>query len=135
TQQLAPDLATSWKVENAGRTIVFQLREGISFSDGTPFTAEDVAYTMQVLMDPNLHSPTGDTFRSGTGAVKTVVRGPCEVAITFPEPVAGLARFFDQVAILSKNSPLKERAVLGPFRIAEHKPGTHILLARNPNYW
>src|SRR5438067_5804381 len=55
-QRLEPELARSWKLENGGRTIVFQLREGVTFSDGTPFTAEDVAHTMQVLMDPALHS-------------------------------------------------------------------------------
>src|ERR1041385_2650818 len=56
TQRLEPELAKAWSVENGGRTITFQLREGVAFSDGTPFTADDVAYTMQVLMDPALHS-------------------------------------------------------------------------------
>src|SRR4051794_21476947 len=134
-QKLQPELATAWKVENAGRTIVFQLREGLSFSDGSPFTAEDVAFTMRTLMDPALHSATSDAFRSGEGAVQAVPRGRYDVAITFPEPVAGVARLFDQVAILSHSSPLKERAVLGPFRIAEHKPGVSLVLDRNPNYW
>lgn len=134
-QQLEPALATSWKIENGGKSVVFKLREGLSFSDGTPFSAEDVAYTMQVLMDPNLHSPTGDSFRGGNGTVRTVILGKYQIAVVFPEPMGGVARIFDQVAIMSRNSPLKERAVLGPFRIAEHKPGTFILLSRNPNYW
>src|SRR4051794_15129671 len=73
-QQLEPELATSWKIENGGKTIVFHLRQGIYFSDGTPFSAEDVAYTMQVLLDPALHSATGDSFRAGSGTVKTVQR-------------------------------------------------------------
>ncbi|MBZ5585268.1 MAG: ABC transporter substrate-binding protein [Acidobacteriia bacterium] len=135
TQELQPELAASWKLENGGRTIVFRLRPGLSFSDGTPFTADDVAYTMQALMDPNLHSPTGDAFRSGAGAVRTVVRDRYTAAVEFPERVAGVARLFDQVAILSRGSPLKERATLGPFRLSEHKPGLYLLLARNPNYW
>ena len=42
TQRPEPELATSWKVSNAGRTITFQLRQGVRFSDGTPFTAQDV---------------------------------------------------------------------------------------------
>jgi peptide/nickel transport system substrate-binding protein len=135
TQKIEPELASSFKVENGGRTIVFQLREGVAFSDGTPFTAEDVAHTMRTLMEPALHSATGDSFRSGSGAVTSVARGKLHAAVTFPEPVAGVARLFDQVAILSHASPLKERAVLGPFRIAEHKPGSHLLLERNPHYW
>jgi peptide/nickel transport system substrate-binding protein len=135
TQELQPELAVSWTTEASGRTIVFHLRNDVCFSDGAPFTADDVAYTMQVLMDPALHSPTGDAFRSGSGQLKTEVRDPYTVAIVFPEPVAGAARLFDQVAILSRRSPQKETAVLGPFRLAEHKPGTYLLLTRNPNYW
>ena len=134
-QKLEPELATSWKIENGGKSIVFKLREGLSFSDGTPFSAQDVAYTMQTLMDPNLHAPTGDSFRTGNGTVQTVARGKYEVTVTFAEPIAGLARLFDQVAIMSRNSPLRERAVLGPFQIAEHKPGSFLRLSRNPNYW
>src|ERR1035437_8109930 len=68
TQALEPELAQSWKVSKDGKQITFTLRSGVSFSDGTPFSAEDVAYTVQLLMDPALHSPTGDAgFFSGRG--------------------------------------------------------------------
>jgi peptide/nickel transport system substrate-binding protein len=135
TQGLEPELATSWKVSKDGRQISFRLRSGILFSDGTPFSAVDVAYTMQQLMDPALHSPTGDAFRSGTGNVETKVISPTQVSITFPAPVAELDRLFDQVAILSQHSPKREMAVLGPFMLADYKPGASVLLKRNPNYW
>lgn len=135
TQALEPELAQSWKVSKDGRQITFKLRSGISFSDGTPFSAEDVAYTVQQLMDPNLHSPTGDAFRSGPGNVETKVISPTQISIIFPAPVAGLDRQFDQVAILSAHSPKKEMAVLGPFMVADYKPGSTVLLKRNPNYW
>ena len=135
TQEPEPELATSWNIEQGGRAIVFHLRKGLCFSDGTPFTADDVAYTMQVLMDPQMHSPTGDAFRSGPGEIAAVVRDPDTVAIVFPRPVAAAARLFDQVAILSRRPPRKEAAVLGPFQLAEHKPGSYLLLTRNPYYW
>jgi peptide/nickel transport system substrate-binding protein len=135
TQALEPELAQSWKVSKDGRQISFKLRSGISFSDGTPFSAEDVAYTVQQLMDPALHSPTGDAFRSGPGSVDTKIISPTQIVITFPAPVAGLDRQFDQVAMLSAHSPKKEMAVLGPFVVADYKAGSTLLLARNPNYW
>ena len=135
TQALEPELAQSWKVSKDGRQISFKLRSGISFSDGTPFSAEDVAYTVQQLMDPSLHSPTGDSFRSGPGNVETKIVSPTQISITFPAPVAGLDRQFDQVAILSAHSAKKEMAVLGPFMVADYKPGGTVLLQRNPNYW
>jgi peptide/nickel transport system substrate-binding protein len=134
TQELEPELATSWKVTNGGKTITFQLRDGLRFSDGTPFSADDVAYTMQQLMDPALHSPTGDAFRSSEGKVETQVLPKGRVRITFPAPIAGLDRLFDQVAIMSAKSPQKELAVLGPYFVGENKAGSYLILKRNPNY-
>src|SRR5581483_8145319 len=135
TQALEPELAESWKVSKDGRQISFKLRSGVSFSDGTPFSAEDVAYTVKQLMDPALHSATGDAFRSGPGNVESKVISPTRISITFPASVAGLDRQFDQVAIMSAHSAKKEMAVLGPFMVADYKPGASVLLKRNPNYW
>ena len=135
TQQLEPELATSWKVSENGKIISFKLRQNVRFSDGTPFSAEDVAYTMQQLMDPALHSPTGDSFRSGDGKVLTQVTGKNHITVTFPAPVVGLDKLFDQVAIMSAKSPQKEMAVLGPYYVAENKAGSYLMLKRNPNYW
>src|SRR3989449_10733072 len=90
---------------------------------------------MRALMDPNLHSPTGDSFRSAEGQVKVNVTDPHSVVILFPAPVAGLERLFDQVAILSSRSPKKELPVLGPFYVADYKAGSYVLLRQNPNYW
>jgi peptide/nickel transport system substrate-binding protein len=135
TQDLEPELATSWKVTDGGKTITFQLRDGLCFSDGTPFSADDVAFTMQQLMDPALHSPTGDAFRSSEGKVETQVLPKNRVRITFPAPIAGLDRLFDQVAVMSAKSPQKEMAVLGPYYVGENKAGSYLILKRNPNYW
>ena len=135
TQALEPGLAVSWKASADGRTIKFHLRTGVHFSDGTPFTSEDVAYTMKALMDPQLHSPTGDSFRSAEGQIAVQTPSEDTVTLTFPAPVAGLERLFDQVAILSAHSPKKEMAVLGPFYVADYVPGSSVLLRRNTNYW
>src|SRR5690348_6853357 len=120
TQQLEPELAQSWRVSKDSREITFKLRDGVVFSDGTPFSAEDVAYTVNQLMDPSLHSATGDAFRTGPGSVKTRILAPDRIVITFPAPVASLDRAFDQVAILSSRSPKKEAAALGPFTVADY---------------
>lgn len=135
TQDLEPGLATSWKVSDGGKTITFQLRDGLRFSDGTPFSTDDVAYTIQQLMDPAMHSPTGDSFRSAEGKVETHILPKNRISITFPAPIAGLDRLFDQVAIMSAKSPQKEMAVLGPYYVWENKAGAYLTLKRNPNYW
>ena len=135
TQALEPELASSWKVSKDGRTIDFKLRSGVHFSDGTPFTADDVAYTIRQMMDPALHSPTGDSFRAGTGEVAIRIKAADQISITFPAAVTGLEQLFDQVGIESSKSPKKEMAVLGPFYVADYKSGSFLLLQRNPNYW
>ena len=135
TQNIEPELAESWKISKDARQITLKLRSGIRFSDGTPFSSEDVAFTVQKLMDPELHSPTGDAFRSGPGQVVTHIISPTQVSIAFPAPVIGMDRLFDQVAVLSAHSARKEMAVLGPFMVAEYKAGASLHLIRNPNYW
>jgi peptide/nickel transport system substrate-binding protein len=135
TQELEPELATSWKISDAGKTITFTLRTGLSFSDGTPFSADDVAFTIQQMMDPSLHSPTGDAFRSGDGKTVTRVLAPDRVSVTFPAAIAGLDKLFDQVAIMSAKSPKNEMAVLGPYDVLEYKAGNYLLLEKNPHYW
>ena len=135
TQELEGELASKWKVSENGRRIDFELRPKIAFSDGTPFTCEDVVYTLTQLMDPALHSPVGDGFRSTPGPLEAKCTGPFAVTARFPGPVAALAAQFDSVAMLSAHSPRKEAAVLGPFEVAEYKPGSYVLLRRNPNYW
>ncbi len=133
-QQLEPELATAWSVNRAGNAITFTLRPNVRFSDGSPLTARDVAYTIDRLMDPALHSPTGDSFRSAPGKVVIRIDGT-QITIVFPAPIVGLDKLFDQVAILSASSPQPERAVLGPYMLADYQPGSYVLLRRNPNYW
>ncbi|HLK54662.1 MAG TPA: ABC transporter substrate-binding protein, partial [Candidatus Angelobacter sp.] len=95
TLKAEPELAAEWKISEGGKRIRFKLREGLKYSDGTPFSAADVAYTMQQLMDPALHSSTGDAFRSAEGKLVTQVISPGVVEISFPAPVANLVNLFD----------------------------------------
>lgn len=135
SQQLQAELASSWKLSPDGKSIRFNLRKNLRFSDGVPFTAEDVAYTVDRLNDASLHSPVADAFRVGEGAMTTQIIAPDKIVIRFPTVIVGVEKLFDQLAILSAHSSRKEMAVLGPYRIAESKPDAYVLLERNPNYW
>lgn len=134
TQQAEPELATSWSVSRDNRSITFQIRPGVRFSDGTPFSATDVEYTFRQLLDPKLESPMADSFRTPSGGPRCEIRGD-SIKITFPAPLADFTSSFDQLPILSAQSKLGTKAVLGPFMIKDYKPGVEILLVRNPNYW
>ncbi len=135
TQQPEPELAESWKVENHGARVVFQLRSGVRFPDGTPFTSADVVQTFRWLLDPALHAPAADTFKSAKGAVRMRASGPLGVVADFPSPVPGIERMFDQVAIMSHRAASRPAPGLGPFLVAARISGVSILLKRNPYYW
>ena len=134
TQQLEPELAASWKVRDQGKRIDFVLRPNVRFSDGTPFGPADVAAVVRRMMDPNLHSPLADSFRT-SGDIRAEVTGPDQVSLLFSAPVAGLELLFDQLAIPSGRPGASPNAVLGPFMVAEFKGGQYVLLRRNPHYW
>lgn len=126
TQKPEPELATSWKVSKDSTKITFQLRQGVKFPDGSTFTSENVVKTFHRLLDPALHSPIADTFKTDKGTVKVSAQGPWTVIAQFPAPTASIEIIFDQVAIGSG---------LGPFLVAERRPGVSIVLKRNPSYW
>src|ERR1700679_3821257 len=102
TQKPEPELAASWKVSKDSRKITFQLRPGV-------VTSDVVVKTFERLLDPALHSPIADTFKSDKGSVKVTAEGPLTVVAEFPAPTASIQIIFDQVAIGSG---------LGPFRVA-----------------
>jgi peptide/nickel transport system substrate-binding protein len=119
TQKPEPELATSWKVSKDSTKITFQLSQGV-------VTSDTVVQTFKRLLDPALHSPIADTFKTDKGTVKVTAQGPSTVVAEFPAPTATIEIFFDQVPIGSG---------LGPFVVAERRPGVSILLKRNPAYW
>jgi peptide/nickel transport system substrate-binding protein len=135
TQQLEPELASTWKVGNAGKRITFHLRPNVRFSDGTPFDSADVEYTLKRLADPGLASPTGEVFRTAAKIQRFLRPSPLEITLEFAAPVSALEELFDEVPLLSSRSPIKEKAVLGPFRLTDYRPGVALRLERNPNYW
>ncbi len=132
TQFPESDLADAWRISPDHKSITFHLRQGVVFSDGTPFTAADVAYSVQKVTDPGLHSPVGENFPP---SVKATVVSPDSITITFATAQTNFESLFDGFAMLSSKSPLKEKAVLGPFMVSEYNPGVDILLKRNPHYW
>lgn len=135
TQEPEPGIAQSWKISPDHRSITFQIREGLVFSDGTPFTPADVTATLAQLANPALHSPLADSL-SVAGALPTVTaEGLRRVTVTFAAPVFGIERLFDSLPIVSSKSPLKERAALGPFFLDSYRPGVELLLRRNVHYW
>ncbi len=153
TQKTVPALAESWSQSPDGTRYTLKLRRGVHFSDGTPFTADDVVFSWSVYLDEKVRSPQRDLLMIDGQPIQCVRKDDFTVEFVLPKPYAAAERLFDSVAMLPRHrleSPWKagglrdtwavgtgpaEVAGLGPFRLKEYRPGAAILLERNPHYW
>src|SRR5580692_1368922 len=62
TQKVEPQLAESWSVSADGKTVSFKLRRGLEFSDGSPLTAKDAAWSIRRVLLPATAAPAAEEF-------------------------------------------------------------------------
>ncbi|MDP3183044.1 MAG: peptide-binding protein [Desulfobaccales bacterium] len=135
------DLAESWEISPDGLTITFKLRRGVKWHDGAPFTARDVLFTYQVMVDPK--TPTaysGDYLQ----VKKAEAMDDYTFRVTYPKPFApalgswGLA-MLPRHLLAGKDitqSPLGRHPIgTGPYKFQEWKAGEKIALTYNPDYF
>lgn len=79
---LKPDLATSWQVSPDGRTYTFKLRKNVTWHDGMPFTAQDVAFTLAAIQNPDTRSSLATSWKG----VKVEAVDDYTVVYTLPKP-------------------------------------------------
>src|SRR5439155_17041300 len=72
--EVVPDLASGYKIKNAGKTWVFTLRKGIKFSNGQPVTVKDVVASFQRIF--KVKSPTSGSFYAGIVGAKACLAKP-----------------------------------------------------------
>lgn len=153
TQRTEPDLAKSWSVSRDGKIYTLYLRRGIRFSDGQPFTADDVIFSFRVYLDEKVDSPQRDLLIIGGKPISVEKIDANTVRFILPRPYAAAERLFDGFPILPrhlletayKNGTLSKAwavssapaafAGFGPFRLVEYVPGQRLVLERNPYYW
>jgi peptide/nickel transport system substrate-binding protein len=148
-----PALAKSWKVSPNGLHWELELRQGIRFSDGHPFDADDVVFTFQAILDEQVHSPQRALLMLEDKPIGVHKLDTYRVAFDLPQPYSVPDRLFDGIFILPRHkleaawkqgklsgawplsTPPSEIAGLGPFRLKEYLAGQRIVLERNPYYW
>jgi peptide/nickel transport system substrate-binding protein len=141
-QRLNPGLAVSWAPLD-DTTWEFRLRPGVVFSDGTPFTADDVAFTVERASAVQ-GSPSSYAFYLRPIARVTVV-DPLTVRFTTVAPFPLLPAFLSVVAIVSRRHGAgattddynSGRAAIGtgPYRFVSWIPQQQVELVRNERYW
>ena len=138
-----PELATSWSVTPDGKTWTFTLRPGVKWQDGKPFTARDVAFTYNYIIDNDLTAFT--SYTNNIDSAEAV--DPYTVVIHCSKPKANMLRLW--IPILpehiwsgvpgdraGKDFVVKPPIIgTGPFQTVEVKKGQYIKLVKNPDYW
>ncbi len=76
--EIEPDLAESWTIDAAGVVYTFTLRDGITFHDGTPITAEDFKYSIERAADAALHSETAPLYLGDIVGITEKLDGEAE---------------------------------------------------------
>lgn len=140
TMELEPLLAKSWEISPDGLTYTFHLQEGVKWQNGDPFVAEDVKFSVDRILDPNL----GSTRASVLSSIQSVeVVDELTVVFALKEPYAPLLSSapwtpkIQQRKFVEENAGKTPRVMMGtgPFMLKEWVPDQVIHLVKNPNYW
>ncbi len=145
---LEPALATAWG-QTGPTTWFFDLRQGVTFSDGTPFTADDVVFSL------NRARGEGSNMQAYFSSVQALRRAGdfrVEIDTKYPDPL--LAMKWASLGIMSKTWAEKNNAAAaadmtknqenfatrnamgtGPFMLKERKPEERTVLVPNPGWW
>src|SRR5690554_490333 len=138
--QVLPGLAESWEASEDGLAWTFHLRPDVTFHDGSPLTASDVAFSINRIKDPAIASPRGDDF----AVVDSIdVADDLTVVFNLNQPFAPLlsklAATLNVIVpqhVVEAEGDLQNTIVgTGPFRFVEYLPQTRMVLERNPDYW
>jgi len=151
TQEVEPWLAERWSSDGLHATLT--LRSNVAWSDGQPFTADDVLFSFEAVYDEKSHPLLADSLTVNGKRLQVSAPDARTIVVTFPSPFAPGVRLLDNLPIYPRHklggalvdgtfatawntsTPPSDLAGLGPFVIREYVPGQRIVFARNPRYW
>lgn len=128
-------------VSEDGLTVTYTLREGVTWSDGEPLTAEDLAFTVDVAQDPD-GAALPDPEYASVESTEVVDEQTLEVTMSDPQP--GYLQLFQQIlpehefdstAVQADDPQARMPLGTGPFVLADWASGDQITLERNEAYW
>ena len=140
--RLIPGLAERWRAVD-DLTWEFTLRQGVTWHDGRPFTAEDVLFTL--ARAPNVpNSPTGfGSFLRSVAAVEVVDGNIIRIRTHRPNPLMPVdlvnifvvSRHAGEGATTEDYNSTRAAVGTGPYRVVTHRAGDRTELARHDGYW
>jgi peptide/nickel transport system substrate-binding protein len=141
-ETIIPDLATEWSWDEEGTGLTFQLRHGVKWHDGIPFTAADVKCSWELRMGTAPEKLRLNFQKSGNYNLAAVTtNGDYEVTFHLKRPqpafLMGLAGGFAAVTPCHQSpAQMRQHPIgTGPFKFVEFKPDEYIKVTRNLDYW
>ena len=139
TATIQGDLAERWEISPDGKTYTFYLAKGVNWHDGTAFTADDVVYSLQKMVDPKVSSLVGDfpAFDTAAKVDDTTVK----VTLKYPSPSFLVMLAGPYASILPKHKAavaVNSTDFLvgtGPFKYKSYQTGVRMEYEKNPNYF
>ena len=152
---IVPGQAESFDVSDDGLTYTFHLRDGLKWSDGSDFTAEDFVYSWKRLADPMTAAPYAADMLSMVKGYEEAAAGDIDaLAVSAPDAktlvveLASPCVYFDKIITHASMAPVKKDVVDAngdqwalapetyvPLKMIEWVPGSHMTFAKNENYW
>lgn len=157
-----PRLAERWDESKDAKTFTFHLRKDQKWSDGSPFTAKDVVFSLNLYANPKVASPQATRlsgvkgyaeYQSGAATSLSGVRadGDSTVVVELSKPDAGFLSLIgagmylfmlpekvfatkDPAAVMSDKWWFEQNPGMGPFTLEELKPDQHVIAKRNANF-
>lgn len=153
TGEVAANLATSWTHDETGLVWTVRLREGVEWSDGKPFTADDVLFTYETMYDPNITcsmrdlitGPNGEKWKLEKIEDLTIRFTLYDKNAIFPLLIAAqvIPRHMFKPLVdggnfdstMSTDTPPEQFVGTGPFLLSRYEIGNRVVMKRNPRYW
>ena len=137
--KIVPQIAAAWRYAD-DLTIVFDLRTDVTFQDGTKLTADDVAFSVNRIIDPTFRSPQLSQFDQITRAEVT---GAAQVTLHTKSSYPALLAQLVKLSIVPKavvervgDAAFNQQPVgSGPYRLRAWQRGVQTVLDANDNYW
>lgn len=134
---LQPRLAESWTDMGDG-TWRFNLRKGVTFSDGSAMAADDVAHSLKRMKSKDIACEIGAKFFGGIEITSNIIDDhTLDVTANPAQPI--LPMLMSTVTVTTSDTPMDKfvdhPVGTGPYTFDEYARGQHIKLSANPNYW
>jgi peptide/nickel transport system substrate-binding protein len=143
SREVIGDLAKSWEVSDGGLTYIFHLHEHVQWWDGKDLTAEDVAFSINRMIEPGKPRPRVGLLRPMTKSAEMIDRHTVQVRLNYPSPSFLKFLAVDYMKVVPKHvieagidiNVWENIVGSGPFKITGARRGDSVTYERNPHYF